>query len=70
MYINYYRLYLEAFIGKLPEIFSARSKDLTLSPNARYEDTRHQDIVEKFINGQTAWIKNYEKTLVEPKSLD
>jgi hypothetical protein len=48
MYINFYRLYLEGLLGKIPEILTARSKDLTLSTGAKWDATRHQDIIEKF----------------------
>jgi hypothetical protein len=48
MYINFYRMYLEGLLAKIPEILTARSKDLILSPGLKYEQTRHEDIVDKF----------------------
>jgi hypothetical protein len=70
MYTNFERTYMENLLGKMNETLTARSKDLTLNSNFTFDQTRHQDIIEKFVNSQSEWVKTYQATVADPKSTD
>jgi hypothetical protein len=68
MYLNFERTYLESLLLKMNETLIARSKDLTLNSNFKFEQTRHLDQLEKFNSNQAEWVKGYQATLANPKS--
>lgn len=44
-YSNYYKLFIETFTPKLSEILLSRSQDRSLSPDAKFESTRHYSVL-------------------------
>lgn len=69
-YVDTQRTFLENTLNKLPEILTARSKDLTLSASAKFEQTRHQDLLDKFVQTQADQAKAHQATITNPKASD
>jgi hypothetical protein len=69
-YTNTHRLYLEDLLNKIDDILIQRSKDLTLSADTKYDQTRHEDILVTFANAQLAASKRFESVISDPKSSD
>jgi hypothetical protein len=70
MYINYYRMFLEDLLSKITSVITLRSKDLTLSSDSSFEQTRHEDILDKLKISHTTLTKRYETLISDPKSSD